>query len=130
MTNHSEIMKVVEYNNLRLAHIWLDEYKVKDRSLIWEDESGNREGLALKKPSTAFQIPNFVLFLKLGSKWCEWQRTCLPKQVDVRDKGSIPRWGRPPGGGHGHPLQYSCLENPMDRGAWGATVHRIAKSQA
>ena len=34
-----------------------------------------------------------------------------------------------PGGGHGNPLQYSCLENPMDRGAWQATVHRVAKSQ-
>ena len=37
---------------------------------------------------------------------------------DVRDVSSIPGSGRSPGGGHGHPLQYSCLENPMDRGAW------------
>ena len=37
---------------------------------------------------------------------------------DVWDAGSIPGWGRSPGGGHGNPLQYSCLENPMDRGAW------------
>ena len=48
---------------------------------------------------------------------------------DVRDTGSIPGSGRSPGRGHGHPLQYSCLENPMDRGAWWATVHRVAKSQ-
>ena len=47
---------------------------------------------------------------------------------DIRDAGSIPGLGRSPGGGHGHPLQYSCLENPMDRGAWKATVHGIAKS--
>ena len=40
---------------------------------------------------------------------------------DRRDAGSIPGWGRSPGGGHGNPLQYSCLENPMDRGAWQAT---------
>ena len=46
----------------------------------------------------------------------------------VRDLGSIPRLGRSPGGGHGNPLQYSCLENPMDRGAWQATVHGVAKS--
>ena len=45
--------------------------------------------------------------------------------VDARDEGSIPGWGRFPGGGHGNPLQYSCLENPMDRGAWGATVLSI-----
>ena len=43
---------------------------------------------------------------------------------DARDMGSIPGLGRSPGGGHGNPLQYSCLENPMDRGAWQATVHR------
>ena len=48
---------------------------------------------------------------------------------DVRDGGSIPGLGRSPGGGHGYPLQYSCLENPMDRGAWWATVHGVAKSQ-
>ena len=44
--------------------------------------------------------------------------------------GSIPGLGRSPGGGNGNSLQYSCLENPMDRGAWRATVHGIAKSQA
>ena len=42
---------------------------------------------------------------------------------DVRDLGSISGLGRSPGGGHGNPLQYSCLENPIDRGAWWATVH-------
>ena len=42
--------------------------------------------------------------------------------------GFHPGLGRSPGGGHGNPLQYSCLENPMDRGAWQATVHRITKS--
>ena len=47
---------------------------------------------------------------------------------DIRDTGSIPALGRYPGGGHGDPLQYSCLENPMDRGAWWATVHRVAES--
>ena len=48
---------------------------------------------------------------------------------DIRDMGSIPGSGRSPGGGHDNPLQYSCLDNPMDRGAWWATVHRISKSQ-
>ena len=43
---------------------------------------------------------------------------------DIRDIGSVPGWGRSPGGGHGNPLQYPCLENPTDRGAWWATVHR------
>ena len=43
---------------------------------------------------------------------------------DIRDVGSIPGSGRSPGGGHGNPLQYSCLENPMHRGAWQATVQK------
>ena len=45
------------------------------------------------------------------------------------DLGSIPEWEKSPCWGHGNPLQYSCRENPMDRGAWWATVHRVAKSQ-
>ena len=47
---------------------------------------------------------------------------------DVRDRGSIPGSGRSFKGGHSNPLQYSCLENPTDRGTWWATVHRVAKS--
>ena len=50
-------------------------------------------------------------------------------QVDSGDTGLIPGSGRSPGRGHGNPLQYSCLENPMDRGAWRAAVHRVAQSQ-
>ena len=46
----------------------------------------------------------------------------------LRDMHLTPRLGRSPGGGHGNPLQCFCLENPMDRGAWQATVHRIAES--
>ena len=48
---------------------------------------------------------------------------------DAGDVGSIPGLGKSPGGGHGNPLQYSCLENPMDRGAWWAPLHGVAKSQ-
>ena len=48
---------------------------------------------------------------------------------DAEDPGSIPGSGRSPGEGNGNPLQYSCLENPMDEGAWWATVHGVAKSQ-
>ena len=46
---------------------------------------------------------------------------------NIRNVGSVPGLGRSPGGGHGNPLQYSCLENPMDRGAWWAIVHGVAK---
>ena len=50
------------------------------------------------------------------------------KTGDTRDEGSIPGLGRCPGVGNGNPLQYSCLENPMDRGAWRATVREVEES--
>ena len=51
------------------------------------------------------------------------------KAGDVRDVGSVPEMGRSPGEGHGNPLQYSFLENSINRGAWRATVHGVAQSQ-
>ena len=48
---------------------------------------------------------------------------------DIRDAGSVPGSGGSPGGGHGNPLQYSCLENSVARGAWQATVHKVAKNR-
>ena len=54
--------------------------------------------------------------------------TYLLHAGDLRDVGSIPGPGRSPRGGHGNPLQYSCLKNPMDRGTWWATVHRVTES--
>ena len=47
---------------------------------------------------------------------------------DRGDEDSVPGSGRPPGEGHGNPFQYPCLENPMDRGAWWAAAHRVAKT--
>ena len=55
-------------------------------------------------------------------------KNLLASAGDTRDVGSIPGSGRSPGGGCGNPLQYSCLENPMDRGAWWAMVHRVTES--
>ena len=49
--------------------------------------------------------------------------------LNAGDTSSIPGSGRPPGGGNGNALQYSCLKNPMDRGAWQATVQMVTKSQ-
>ena len=57
-------------------------------------------------------------------------KNLLANAGDSRDAGSIPKLGRSPGGENGKPLQYSCLENPTDRGAWQATVHGVTKSQA
>ena len=74
------------------------------------------------------------LFVSLSSYNRASQAALVVKNLpahagDIRDVGSVPGLGRSPGGGHGNPLQYSCLENPMDRGAWQATIHRVAMSQ-
>ena len=55
-------------------------------------------------------------------------KNLLSNAGDIRDMGSFPGSGRSHGGGNGNLLQYFCVENPMDRGAWWATVHRVAKS--
>ena len=55
-------------------------------------------------------------------------KSLLANAGDLGDRGSVPGLGRSPGEGNDNPLQYSCLENPMDRGAWWATVHVVAKS--
>ena len=66
------------------------------------------------------------LFLSyLGTSLVAQMVKCLPT---IRDPGSIPGSGRSPGEGNGNPLQYSCLENPMDGEAWWATVHGVANS--
>ena len=54
---------------------------------------------------------------------------CKETACNVGDLGSVPGWGRSPGERKGYPLQYSCLGNPMERGAWWATVHRVTKTQ-
>ena len=61
-------------------------------------------------------------------RWC-FSKNLPANAENIRHMGSIPGLGRSPGGGHGNPLQYSCLESPMDRGAWRAIVHRVAESQ-
>ena len=67
---------------------------------------------------------------KFGIPWASLvAQTVKNLPVNAGDLGSIPGSGKSPGGGHGNPLQCSCLENPMDRGAWWATVLEIAKSR-
>ena len=67
--------------------------------------------------------------LESASQVAQWVKNPPAMQETQADTGSIPRLGRSPGGGHGNPLQYSSLENPIDTGAWWATVHRVVKSQ-
>ena len=91
------------------------------------------------KSSVRSKLPPFIVliglfFLQLCiSPWAS-QVALVVKNLAanagaISDWGSIPGSGRSPGQGHGNPLQYSCLENPMDRGAWWATVHSVTQSQ-
>ena len=66
--------------------------------------------------------------IKIASQVVPVVKKIPASTVDVRDTGSIPGLGRSPGEGHSNPLQYSCLENPMDRGAWHAIIHRVTQS--
>ena len=71
-----------------------------------------------------------VIYMSLENKFWAFQVALEVKNPhanagDLRDKGSIYGLGRSPEGEHGSALQYSCLENPMDRGAWWATIHRV-----
>ena len=64
-----------------------------------------------------------------ASQVVQWKKNPPAMQEMQADMSLIPWLGRSSGGGHGNPLQYSCLENPMDRGGWWVTVHRVAQSQ-
>ena len=100
----------------------------------------SNEGSTL--PMQGTQVRSLVGELR-SYKWCDlakihiWRgfpgssvvKNPLANAGDAGDGGSIPRLGRCLGGGNGNPLQYSCLGNPMDRGAWWATVHGVTKSQ-
>ena len=70
----------------------------------------------------------FQLSVPLGFPGVANGKELLPVQVDLKDSGSIPGSGKSPGGRHGNPLQFSCLENPMDGEDWQADVHRVAQS--
>ena len=91
---------------------------------------GKNQAVSLR--SLAHEVAHIFMLVSrsLGASQVALVVKNLPAYAgEVRDVGLIPGLGRSPGGGHGNPLQYSCLGNPMDRGAWWATVHRAAKSR-
>ena len=93
-----------------------------------------RKGWAWKLANCFLQSPR-RLIRPLGPLWFSHHQVALvvknpPANAgDLRDEDSIPGLGRSPGEGNSNPLQYSCLENPIDRGTWWATVHGVTKSQ-
>ena len=132
---------VVRVLKLEIEHAFftsldnVEEYKARKEIAFLR----SRQLFAHKLPVLQFNVYSFsfffVFFFNHGytNIWASqvalvWKNS--PANAgDIRDVGMIPGLGRSPGGGHGNPLQYSCLENPTDRGAWSATVHRVAKRQ-
>ena len=88
-----------------------------------KNHASTREGWGVEK-DWQFEISS----CKLASQVVLVVKNLPANAGDIRDSGLIPGSGRSPGGGHGNPLQYSCLETPVDRRAWWATVHRVAQS--
>ena len=76
--------------------------------------------------TASYPLPQWTLQVLLVAKKKKKKKPA--SAGDINDAGSMPGLGRSPGEGHGNPLQYSCLEKPMDRGAWQATVHGVTKS--
>ena len=79
-------------------------------------------------PDSSISLSQLYAFCIRLHKNIAWWLSGKESACNAGDLGSIPGSGRSPGEGIGNPLQYSCLENPMDRGAWWATIHRIAQS--
>ena len=93
---------------------------------VWESASVNRRWV--------LQGKDHILFIFVPVRYRNFPGGSTVKNLpanegDVGDLGPVPGLGRSPGGGHGHPLQFSCLENPKDRGAWWAMAHGVAKSR-
>ena len=104
----------------------------------WTEEPGGLQSVEVQRVSNDWATFTFTI-LKLGNFTLEIWISGFPDSSAGKesacnagatgDTGSVPGLGRSPGAGHGNTLQYSCLKNPMDRGAWWATVHMVAQSR-
>ena len=95
-----------------------------NRNPLCREGSSKHRNSILKATKALMTKIRWGIVSRVGFPWGLSGKESLAMQK----KGSIPGSGRSPGGRHGNPLQYSCLENPMERGTWQAIVHRIAKS--
>jgi len=107
---------------------------VNSRSWWWTGRPGVLQSMGSQRVRFR-SLPHIIHFTMIKSSsikglptWHSGNEPSCPAG-DTGDVGSVPGSWRCPGGGHGSPLQYSCLENSMDRGAWWATVHGVTKSQ-
>ena len=96
----------------------------------WMEEPGGLQSMGLQRVRHDWASNLTWLDLTWASQLALVVKNPLAYVGNARDKGSIPGSGGSPGGRHGNPLQYSCLENPMDRGAWQAIVWSVASQRA
>ena len=108
---------------------WRRKWQPTPVLLPWKSHGWEEHGVATVYGVAKSQarLSDLTFFLR-ASQVAQVVKNLPANTGDIRDTGSVPGLGRSPGGGHGNPLQYSCLENPMDRGAWRAIVHGLAKS--
>ena len=104
-----------------LYEICYNNYPFQCEALSWQSTD-------LSKPGIWSIHFGLILELDLGLGITQWLNG-KESACNAGDTASIPKSGRSPGGGHGNALQYSCLKNPLDRGAWQATVHGVPKIQ-
>ena len=120
-------LKVSDSKDLHLLHSWLTKSSnVEVRSI--SHHCGSKVIFHLLPELLALFSPFHNWLSVLLPKGLPWWLSGKESTCKVGDVGSIPGLGRAPGGGNGNPVQHSCLENPLDRGAWWATVYKVAKS--
>ena len=109
----------------------LSSYTVRVNELLcaWYMEEIPLQSPEEKQKGSLPNLNSWTLFSFMGFPDGPSAKELTCQCTRLRDTGLLPVTGRSPGGGHGNPLQNSCLENPMDTGAWRATVHRVTESQ-
>ena len=120
----------------------LEEHMAPHSSILawripWAEEPGRLQSMGLQRVGHDWATSISIIYLSIfpyiyiaiwASKVALVVKNLPVNAGDIRDVDLIPGLGKSPGGGHGNPLQYSCLKNPMDRGAWQTTVHGVTKS--
>ena len=114
----------VEQPVSRIAADWFNDLLCAELS-----QHVQQSALTICRPWSLMIIDSIALCIVYGFPGCSVVKSPPANAGDRRDVGLIPGWGRSPGGGNGNSLQYSCLENLMDKGDWCATVHGVAKCQ-
>ena len=126
---NSNVQRAIQVQNKRIH----TSFSLKRLIEAYNAREKNQYSVYLSKLGVSCQIDEVVLpiliFFPLSLFGFPGGSEDKASACNAGDPGLIPGLGRSPGEGNGNPLQYSCLENPMDRGAWWATVHRVAKSR-